>query len=274
MQALTKRNQLISLRQIVEPFKPALYVLMCSLLHFADRLTVLQPEAAIPPEIQRLCPMYLASMAEELETLGLPNTLAQVRRTNSFMGMYTVGSLAGNLNEIQNRLVDELETNLFLHVSFKESGYYQEPLNDWEEVIRRFPDTRLDISEASKCFALDRYAACVFHCIQVLEQGMIALGDFMGAKDHKRGFDATRNELKRVVALKYADRSDLQRANYDFFVQVNGILEPLMEAWRHKINHVDGRPILMTADFSPQIAEEIMIAIRGIMRRLATDLPP
>jgi hypothetical protein len=54
---------------------------------------------------------------------------------------------------------------------------------------------------------------------------------------------------------------------------MQGTVVALKNAWRNKISHVHGRLVLMTADFSPDVAEEITIATRGFMRRLATDLP-
>jgi hypothetical protein len=44
-------------------------------------------------------------------------------------------------------------------------------------------------------------------------------------------------------------------------------------AWHNKISHAQNKLVLMTADFSPDVAEEIRIASRSFMRRLATDLP-
>jgi hypothetical protein len=55
--------------------------------------------------------------------------------------------------------------------------------------------------------------------------------------------------------------------------QVHGTVVVLKDAWRNKIGHAHGRLILMRSDFTPDIAEEIMIAARGFMRRLATELP-
>jgi hypothetical protein len=43
-------------------------------------------------------------------------------------------------------------------------------------------------------------------------------------------------------------------------------------AWRNKVNHATGRPIVMS-EFMPEVAEEIIMASRGFMRRLAEGLP-
>jgi hypothetical protein len=54
---------------------------------------------------------------------------------------------------------------------------------------------------------------------------------------------------------------------------MHGATEALKSAWRNKISHAQGSLTLMTEDFSPDIAEEIMIASRSFMRRLATEMP-
>jgi hypothetical protein len=58
------------------------------------------------------------------------------------------------------------------------------------------------------------------------------------------------------------------------FEQVHQTAEALKNAWRNKISHAQGRLVLMTATFSPEIAEEILFGTRAFMRRLADGLPP
>ena len=131
----------------------------------------------------------------------------------------------------------------------------------------------MDIEEAGKCFALGRYPAAVFHCMQVMEHGLVALGEFMEIADPKSGFTAVANALQRVKDKKHQDRTDFEKEHFAFFEQMHGSVQAAKDAWRNKINHAQGAPRLMTADFSPAVAQEIYIATRGFMRRLATDLP-
>jgi hypothetical protein len=48
----------------------------------------------------------------------------------------------------------------------------------------------------------------------------------------------------------------------------------LNNAWRNNFSHAQGKLVLMTSEFSRDIAEEIMVASRSFMRRLATEMPP
>jgi hypothetical protein len=47
----------------------------------------------------------------------------------------------------------------------------------------------------------------------------------------------------------------------------------MKESWRHKIDHVANKLEWMDTDFSPEVANEIITATRGFMRRLAAELP-
>jgi hypothetical protein len=80
--------------------------------------------------------------------------------------------------------------------------------------------------------------------------------------------------LKKIVTKKREDLSDFERENFQFLEQVQGGVEALKNAWRNKVSHAQGRIILMTREFNPEVAEEILFASRAFMRGLATGLPP
>jgi hypothetical protein len=212
--------------------------------------------------------------AQDMERWGFFVT-ARVTRdmVNVLRGQSATNNLAVQTVLIRQSLMSELEARVFVPVAPQNARYYREPTKDWEEVIARFGDTVSDIEESSRCFALGRYAASVFHSTQVIELGLIELGKFLTIKDPKSGFTAVCNELRRILDKKYGDLTDFERTNRPFFEQLYGTAEALKNAWRNKIGHAQGRLYVMTADFSPQIAEEIIYASRAFMRRLATELP-
>jgi len=55
--------------------------------------------------------------------------------------------------------------------------------------------------------------------------------------------------------------------------QLDMTTEALKGAWRNKVSHAHGKLVLMTSDFAPNVAEEILVASGGFMRHLATDAP-
>lgn len=175
--------------------------------------------------------------------------------------------------ELDGRLVDELEHRHFLSLTLSETEYFREPQKGWEAIIERFAEATGDIEESRKCFALSRYAAAVFHSIQVVEIGLIALGKVIGVADPLSGWTAVTGKLQAIQKTKYQDRSPADQKHSAFLEQLVGTVEGLKNAWRNKVSHAHGKLTLMTSDFSPEIAEEILLATRAFMRRLATEGP-
>ncbi len=212
--------------------------------------------------------------AHDMERWGF---LVTARATRDLVRMLRGESVVDNqvvqMAVIRQSLMTELEARVFVPVTPEHAQYYREPMKGWEEVTSRFPETITDVEGASRCYALARYAACVYHTMQVLEHGLLRLGAFMQVNDPKSGFTAVSNALQRVLDKKYQDRTDVERQHYAFFEQLNGSVQAMKNAWRNKIGHAQGVVILLTPDFTPTIAMEIYVATRGFMRRLATDLP-
>ena len=186
----------------------------------------------------------------------------------------TYASYLPLLTELHRRLQHEaLVAIRFFQISVREAEFYNMWWDGWKEVLSRFPDTTSDVEEASKCFALARYAASVYHSTQIIEIGLLALGQFIGVNDPKSGYTAVTNELKRSLNKKYTELTDFERANRAFLEQVHVTTEAIKNAWRNKIDHAQGRLVLLREDFTPEIAEEILMATRAFMRRLATEMP-
>jgi hypothetical protein len=177
------------------------------------------------------------------------------------------------VEELRERLFDEMSVPRFFSLSGEEAEHYNSPWNGWEEIIRRFPDTVRDVEEARKCFALSRYAAAIFHSLQVVEKGVIELGKVIVVTDPHLGWNATTNRLNKILSAKHHDRTPFQQQHFQFLEQINATIEALKSAWRNKVSHAQGKQVLMTSDFIPEVAEEILLATRSFMRRLATELP-
>ena len=161
----------------------------------------------------------------------------------------------------------------FMSLTSAEARYYSNPRDGWEAIIDRFPNTTSDIEEASKCFALSRYAATVFHSLQVVEIGLIELGTFLDVRDPLSGWTAVSKQLKRTIDKSRNDMTAFERDNFALIEQIQGTVEALKNAWRNKVSHAHGKLTVLTADFSQEIAEEILYASRGFMRRLVDGLP-
>jgi hypothetical protein len=218
----------------------------------------------------------LAEWERDCRELELAASLATIERMLKLVVEPTsrykeYGELA---QELQGRLEDEMKLRYCWALSLKESETYEQWWKGWQPIIARIPDTLNDIEEAQKCFAFSRYPASVFHSIQIIEAGLIELGMFIKVADPKSGWTAVANELKKIVLKRHEEMTDFEKQHFQFLEQVQGTVEALKNAWRNKVSHVQGKIILMTGEFSPEVAEEILFASRAFMRGLATGLPP
>jgi len=174
--------------------------------------------------------------------------------------------------ELVGRLIDEADDKIFFSLLPREIDFFENFGRGWEAAMGRF-NVRGDVEEASKCFALSRYAASVFHSVQIVEVGLIELGTFIKVADPRSGWTAVSKALDAITQKPHKTRSRFERKNFEFLEQVQGTVQGLKNAWRNKISHAQGRLVLMTTDFSPEIAEEILFATRGFIRHLAVGIP-
>jgi hypothetical protein len=187
----------------------------------------------------------------ELELIG---PLATIRKIIKLLADpdYLAIDLLSLADELAGRLVDEADSKVFWALNVRESDLYRNHRKGREQVIERFPGVLTDIEEASKCFALCRYAAAVFHSLQVIEAGVIELGRLLVVKDPLPGWSATINRLEAILARKYPERTQFQQRHSATLEQIDATAGMLMSAWRNKISHVQGRLVLMTSEFAPR----------------------
>ena len=178
-----------------------------------------------------------------------------------------------DLHSFYDNIERELSCHLFFSIPAPRQEIFDNLRAGWEDIIDTFPVAISDIEEMRKCFALSRYPACVFHSLQVIEHGVIELGNVLRVKDHKPGWVATTQELKRILKKRYDERTDWEKRHFGFVEQIHATVEALMTAWRHKIDHASGRLAVLPGEFNPDTAEDIMSATRAFMRRLSTERP-
>lgn len=139
-------------------------------------------------------------------------------------------------------------------------------------MIQRFPGVQIDIEECSKCFAVGRYAASLFHALLVAEYGVIKLAKRLGIAGDKLGWGDLQR-LERIAAKPYKERSDLEQKHSKLLDEIMPFALSMKNQWRHKISHVENKLVWIDTDFSPQMAKDIIGAVRAFMDKLATGLP-
>lgn len=158
-------------------------------------------------------------------------------------------------NDFVRRLQDELVTTVFLSLGMWEASLYESPLEGWEDVVDAFPDTAFEITEASKCHALNRDTATVFHILRAVEIGILALLKSIG-NTTKSG-----NWGKYIEVVETYARTTPLPSNKDALEDVAAHLRTVKNAWRNPTMHVD-------KIYTPATALEIYNASKGLLRSI------
>lgn len=219
---------------------------------------------------------YVGTLFPELNVYGLKSAAMKAQRIHQYLEtnrmLVNYGDMTSMLRELRERLEDDLHSTVFVNLSAQESELYEHPEAEWHGVISRFSKLRHDIEECSKCFALARYGAAVFHVMLVAEFGVIKVAELFGVAGDKPGWGAL-ERLQRINDKNWKDKTPLEQQHSQFLENLLPLAFSMKESWRHKMNHVANKIEWMDTDFSPTVANDIISATRGFMRRLATDLP-
>lgn len=277
---IAQRGRLVSLLDIMKLFGPHRLLELAALLELLGTLPEVTGagldwrQGPVSASIKEQGTLTFSTMESDCIALGLTASVITLRKIQMLFSdsKATQGQLSALVSELQSRLSDELSGTVCLSLSAYEAEYYSNPRKGWEEIIDRFPDAVSDIEEAAKCFALSRYAASVYHSIQVVELGLLEMGPFIGVNDPRSGWTAVSDRLEQIVKTKWGNRTDFEKRNHEFLEQIRATTDVLKNAWRNKISHAQGKVVLLTSDFTPDVTEEILIATRSFMRRLAAGL--
>jgi hypothetical protein len=166
----------------------------------------------------------------------------------------------------------EAELNSMIFFGLSDTGYYENPTQGWDEVIERF-GCGDDIEEASKCLALQRYTASVFHTMKVVERGVLEMQLFLEGPDPKASFGGVLSRLEDMVQKTKFEHipADL-KPFIPFMRNILPRLHAVKDAWRDKVAHVDNK-IIPVEPFTPEKAVEVYIASLNLMKIMASGLP-
>ena len=186
--------------------------------------------------------------------------------------LLTPAVLFNQLERIRLSFTAELATKLSFQLPSTKKKWFESPTSGWEQIIGRFPDTVTGIAVFFKKKKKKIFPAAVFRLLWRVT-GLIVLGNAIGVTDPKLGWDATSKKLADLIQGGHTKYPSSLPMTFSICEQINQTLQTMKHAWRNKINHVAGKLFVMRSDFAPDVAEEIIFATRGFMRRLADNLP-
>jgi hypothetical protein len=180
------------------------------------------------------------------------------------------GDIQSLFTELNKRIEVELKAHTYLCVPKEQSDFYKNPLKDWQTTIAAFPKATHDIEEASKCLALRRNTACVFHLMRVMGAGVTALGKSLNEPtlnaSHNLTWDNVLRRCAKELEKPFKEMSPLWQSDTQFYATATTKLFAVKDAWRNPNAHEVGDK------YTDEEAEDIYRTVRSFMRHLATKL--
>ncbi|MGO8763195.1 MAG: hypothetical protein ACLP2P_05345 [Desulfobaccales bacterium] len=172
-----------------------------------------------------------------------------------------------HLNELYSRLDNELKSRVFLVIMPGGREKYYNPKESifGNDVANKFPELVEDISEASNCFALDRYTACVFHLMRVMEKGAQKFADKVGISPsitYNEEWQTILNAIRGQVSVLYPKHNNPDRIRYESII---AHFETIKIAWRNPTMHPKAT---YTEEESKALLDAVRIFIKDLVKVL------
>lgn len=181
----------------------------------------------------------------------------------------TYAELKAAVTQLRDRISDELDTVYFLHMPLQKAQIYYDAHPFGEAVSDKFPKAITDIQEASKCLAVGRFTACVFHLMRVMELSVQYLGGKLNQSNTNEGeWQTILNKVNGAIKRMSNPPTRLtskQKAERDTYAEAAVYLENVKNAWRNNVMHPK-------ASYTEEEAEEIFRTVKAYMQHLATIL--
>ena len=169
-----------------------------------------------------------------------------------------LSEIDARLGEIHRSIFRETKLHLFMYIRADKAKYYDSYRKTrvglanpsgflfGDSVNNKFPSAGFDITEAGNCFATNRYTACVFHLMRVMEIAVQKLGDNLGVTvANEKVWQKIIENIRTELNTKFPNSKDSNRIKYE---NILGHLETVKIAWRNPTMHPKATYIEEEAD--------------------------
>jgi hypothetical protein len=268
-------NGLVSLWEMLEtrawPFLRSVTVLTgirARIRRVDDRPALVADEVLDSIAIDWLC-SNLTYLADDLARLG---ARAAFIAANQALDMIRSEYLAATwkdvkraLEDIENRMLDEIKDVTFLHLTDTEKGYFK-PIGRIfnEQAVLKF-GIASDLDEAGKCLALGRSTACVFHLMRAMEASLRHLTKAVGCETvrAKDSWLTILNDRLEPLINSMPVGTEAEIARKKQFEQARAHLHAVRLAWRNDTMHPKDT-------YTVEEATELVGHVATFLRHLAT----
>ena len=187
----------------------------------------------------------LGELTRECEKLELPVTLAQLKRIKESLADASFGTFATmnqQLQELMNRMWDELDSHTFYQIESGKSRYYEEPGKIiGSEIASAFPTAASELSEASKCYGIGRNTACVFHSMRALEVPLTCMAKVFGVSADHTNWQNIIDQVEAGIRDLAKSKPKNWKQDQEFYSQAASYFIVVKDAWRNYTAHMRGK---------------------------------
>lgn len=215
----------------------------------------------------------LRRFREEVERLEWSDLSAQIDRFERRLSSLDTGdydTMTTMFVELQGNVQHHLTRDLFLCIQKPKIDYISRPREIFgEQVFDSFPSSTYDLLESSRCFALDRWTASVFHLMRALETGLTALGSIFNVSLARTNWAPAIEEIEKKIRDMHKDPiwkvlPDCKEQQ-EFYAQAASHFGVLKDAWRNYTAHAHGK-------YDEREAADVMTSVRAFLQKLAPRL--
>jgi len=196
------------------------------------------------------------------EALHLRLSTVAIRRVIDANAQTPIEQLSQAITDIEGRIHDELDTELRVHVP--NPSYFETP--DWIgiDTLLQFPSLQWEATEAATCYALERYTACVFHLMRILEYGLASLASALKVPITNPNWHQILLACeKQISALK--DHDPRWKENEQFYNSVALEFRHFQRALRNHTAHARER-------YDESEAKAVLDHVASLMKQISTRM--
>jgi hypothetical protein len=214
---------------------------------------------------------WLTNLAYSLSSqISKMNLSMSARMADTFLQhckeKYSPQTLSSELHHLFRTIELELRPVVFVQIPTDRHGYYdllQSRLD--ENVLQKLPSIVSDLEEGSKCFALGRPTACVFHMMRVMEICVQKLGKRFKVKlAQEKNWQVILDQINK--AIKNMHPKTIRGKNrLSEYAAIAAHLYSVKAAWRNSVIHPK-------ASYTDEEAEEVLRHVIIFVNHLAVTL--
>jgi hypothetical protein len=174
-----------------------------------------------------------------------PATASNSQYIEDFAARMTISQLKLSMNQLRYVIEKEMKSHSVYYMTPDESGRYemQEIGRPFSGNDPSFPSAAYDMREANSCYAVSRYTASVFHCMRVLEYGLVTLATNVGEDASYANWKTIIDRIEKKIreTRESMHRGDAKEARMKFLAEAAKEFLYFKDGWRNHVAHAKSR---------------------------------